>query len=515
MVKFGYVKCEECEKEVCKKQLKRHKCNPKVNRVFEKCTSCGKEVILAHFARHTEKCLPKNFWKTHQYFFCYFLRVVRAFNRELRKEAYLGNKEAKKQIIMKQYDKERWETDLRKNQKQLNDEAKEREDEILKIVRETAEELKIDFEKEIKKEAIKDLVSFCYPGLSCREIIFTYLKNTGFDNKRAIALVDKKLRKKDYPLDDELKDNKKLFEEIQEARNKCDYHVYFQRFYQMLQKYFISGNAFVCFYCKKCFSNMKKHLRRCEPCRKLFNGDTGKEEDNRREMTKEEEENKEKIIKFYLEIFHGAALWEEWLLKDYINYYKRYSYNYFIETIERRVKNRRAFREKIEEGRKEFRRRYGCNDKKSFLRDLISEVDAMPAWEDEKEKKDEEENNMIEEKEVNNTIEENIKEKEEDCPLLTKAIEKVERGRDEVEEKHEELDVDKCNKTWAILLGGKFKAKLEEKNSAEISSSEDEKDDVKDHEEADLLKELEGANVFKDPEEANLFKELEEANLLK
>lgn len=501
MVKFGYVKCEKCGKEICKKQLKRHKCTLEDKRAPKKCTACGKEVTSDHFARHTERCLPKNFWKTHQYFFCYLLRIVRAFNRELRKEAYLGNKEAKKQIIMKQYGKEREEVDLRKNQKQLNEEAKEREDDILKIVRETAEELKIDFEKEIKKEAIKDLVSFCYPGLSCRELIFTYLRNTGFENNKAIAIIDKKLRKKDYPLDEELKDNKKLFEEIQEARNKCDYHAYFQRFYQMIQKYFISGNAYVCFYCKKCFSNMKQHLRRCEPCRKLFNGDTGKEEDNRREMTKEEEENKEKIIKFYLETFHGAALWEEWLLQDYMNYYKKYSYNYFIETIERRVKNRRAFIEKIEEGRKEFRKRYGCNNKKSFLRDLISEVDAMPPWDDEKEKKEEE--NIMEEEQVDNkeeqanNIEDSVEEKEEECPLLAKAIEKVERGRDEVEEKHEELDPDKCNKTWAILLGGRFKAKLEEKNNDEVSSSSEEEDNAKDREEVDLLKELGEANILK------------------
>jgi hypothetical protein len=495
MVKFGYVKCEECGKEICKKQLKRHKCVLKEKRALEKCTSCGKEVTSDHLARHVERCLPKNFWKTHQYFFCYLLRIVRAFNRELRKEAFLGSKEAKKQIIMNQYCKERAEVDLRKNQKQLNEEAKERENDILRIVRETAEELKIDFEKEIKKEAIKDLVTFCYPGLSCRELIFTYLKSTGFNNERAIAIVDKKLRKKDYPLDEELKDNKKLYEEIQEARTKCDYYRYYQRFYQMIQKYFKSGNAFVCFYCRKCFSNMKQHLRRCEPCRKLFNGETDNEEDKRNFMTKEEEENKEKIIKFYLETFHGAALWEEWLLEDYINYYKRYSYNYFIETIERRVKNRKAFIEKIEEGRKEFRKRYGCNDKKSFLRDLISEVDAMPAWSDEKEEKSDEEINL-EEEQAENKIEENVEEKEEDCPLLAKAIEKVERGRDEVEEKHEELDPVKCNKTWAILLGGRFKAKLEEKDNAEISSS-DEEDDAKDREEVDLLKELNEANILK------------------
>ena len=189
-------------------------------------------------------------------------------------------------------------------------------------------------------------------------------------------------------------------------------------------------------------------------------------------------------------------MWEEWLLEDYINYYKKYSYNYFIETIESRVKNRRAFIEKIEGGRKEFRRRYGCNNKKSFLRDLISEVDAMSIWNDEKEEKSEEENNLVEGP-INDNKEEIVEEKEEDCPLLAKAIEKVERGRDEVEEKHEELDPDKCNKTWAILLGGKFKAKLEEKKNDDIPSSSDEEDDAKDREEVDLLKELGEANILK------------------
>lgn len=380
---------------------------------------------------------------------------------------------------MKQYGKERAEVDLRKNQKQLVEEAKKRENDILRAIRETAEEIKIDFEKELKKEAIKDLVTFCYPGLSCREIIFTYLKSTGFNSEKAIALVDKKLRKKDYPTDDELKDNKHLFEKIQRARTNCDYYRYYQRFYQLLTRYFISGNAFVCFYCKKCFSNMKQHLRRCENCKILFNGKIydDKIPTEKSVMTPEDEENKEKIIKHYLETFHGAALWEEWLLKDYINYYKKYSYNYFIETIERRVKNRRAFIEKIEEGRKEFSRRYGYNDKKSFLKDLIGEVNTMPAWSDESEEKSEEENNLGKES-IDDNKNEEAEEKEEDCPLLIKAIEKVERGRDEVEEKHEELDPEKCNKTWAILLGGKFKAKLEKKEN-DIPSSSDEEDDAK------------------------------------
>lgn len=469
MVKFGNVKCETCGQEVRKKQLSRHKCVKKDPNRLEKCNVCGKEVCFRNYSTHYRSCRTRDFWRQHENFFLHLLRVVRRFNREIKRSRYLGTKENQKKMITDQMGIEGKNVDLRRNQEFLLEVAKVEESETLRNAKETAEEYGMDLEKMENSDAIKDAISFSIPRISCRQIIFDFLERINLTDKKVHDIIDKKLIKRDYPTDEELMENEALFNEIKIARNECGYNTYYEKFYYMLVNYYKDRDTSKCPFCAKFVLHLKPHLRKCNPYRKHFY------------------ENEEETIKFYLNMFHGAKQWEECKLYDYVNYYKQYSFNYFIETIEKRLKNRRAFMERIAEGKRRFAEMNACKNKKEFVRNLIAEVDAMPpwTWSDEENEKDKE---VKEEAIEENKMEEKVKEKD----AFDKALEEVEKDEEnemisEEDEKEEKLDEEKTKNTWALLLGGKFKAKLEEKKNVDISSSDDEEDDAKELKEANIL----------------------------
>lgn len=469
MVKFGNVECETCGQEVKKKQLNRHKCVKKDPNRLEKCNICGKEVHFRHYSEHYKRCRTRDFWNQHKKFFFHLLRVVRRFNREIRRSRYIGTRNEQKKLIADQMGLESKNVDLRKNQKFLLEVAKVEESETLKNARETAEEYDMDLENMENVDAIKDAISFSIPRISCRQIIFDFLERINLTDQKVHDIIDKKLIKKDYPTDEELMENETLFNEIKTARNECGYNTYYEKFYYMLVNYYKDRDTAKCPFCAKFVLHLKPHLRKCNPYRKHFY------------------ENEEETIKFYLNMFHGAKQWEECKLYDYVNYYKQYSFNYFIETIEKRLKNRRAFMERIAEGKRRFAEMNACKNKKEFVRNLIAEVDAMPLWtwsDEENEKDGEVKEEAIEE----NKMVEKVKEKD----AFDKALEEVEKDEEnemisEEDEKEEKLDEEKTKNTWTLLLGGKFKAKLEEMKNIDISSSSDGEDDAKDLREADIL----------------------------
>jgi hypothetical protein len=479
MVKFGNVKCETCGQEVNKKKIKLHKCVKKDCDRLEKCSVCGKEVSLRHYSTHYKSCRAKDFWKQHEKFFTYLARVVRAFNKELKRERYLGTKDERKKLVVDQTGIKKEEVDLRKNQDLFKEVVNVEENTVLKVANETAEEHGFKLDNIDNSEAIKDVISFSIPKLSCRQIIFDFMEKNNIVDKNVHNLIDKKFINKDYPTDEELAENKEIFDEIKKARVKCGYNTYYEKFYYILVKYYRNRDTSKCFFCGKFIMNLKKHLRKCIPYRNHFY------------------KNEEEAIKFYLYTFHNAKLWENYKLYDYVDYYKQYSFNYFIETIEKRLKNRRAFMERIAEGKRRFAEINACKNKKEFVRNLIAEVDAMPpwTWSDEENEKD---NEVKEEAIEENKMEEKVKEKD----PFEKALEEVEKDEEngiamEEVEKEEKLDEEKTKNTWALVLGGKFKAKLEEKKNIDISSSDEEEDDAKDREEVDLLKELNEANILK------------------
>lgn len=462
MVKFGSIKCETCGQEVKKKQLSRHKCVKKDPNRLEKCSVCGKEVCFRNYSKHYKSCRARGFWKQHENFFLYLLRIVRAFNRELKRDRYLGSKDQKKKIIMDQTWVKKDEANIKKNPKLLAEVVRVEEEEVMKNANETAKEYGFELGNLEDEDAIKDLIRCSSPGVSCRQIIFDYLRSINIVDENVLYLIDKKMVKKDYPTDEELEENEELYKDIIAARKECGYTSYYGKFYFMLAEYYQNGDAGKCCFCGKFLSSLKRHLKRCVYYRKHFY------------------ENEEAAIKFYLFKFHEAALWEEYKLNDYIDYYKQYSLNYFLETVQKRLKDRNAFMERIAEGKRRLAEMNSCKNWREFFRNLIAEVDAMPAWSDnESEEKEEVEERDIEE----NKMSEKVKEKD----PFEKALKKVENEENGEVENEEKLDEEKMKNTWALLLGGKFKAKLEEKKNTDIPSSEEEEDYARELKEANIL----------------------------
>lgn len=470
MVKFGNIKCETCGQEVKKKQLSRHRCVKKDPNRLEKCNVCGKEVCFRNYSKHYRSCRARDFWNQHEKFFFYLLRVVRAFNRELKKERYLGTRDQKKKIIMDQTGVNKEEANIKKNPKLLAEVVKVEDEEAMKNANEAAREYGFELGNLEDEDAIKDMIRCSSPGVSCRQVIFDYLESINIVDKNVLYLIDKKMIKKDYPTNEELEENKELYKDILEARKESGYDSYYEKFYFMLADYYQHGDTGKCCFCGKFLSSLKRHLKKCGPYRKHFY------------------ENEEEAIKFYLFKFHEAALWEEYKLDDYVSYYKQYSFNYFIETVEKRLKDRNAFMERIAEGKRRFAEMNACKNKKEFVRNLIAEVDAMPpwSWSDEEEDGNKKAEEVVEEVEEENKMEEKVKEKD----PFEKALEKVENEEKEMvleDTEGEKLDEEKTKNTWALLLGGKFKAKLEEKKNVDISSSDEAEDDARELKEANIL----------------------------
>lgn len=457
MVKFGNIKCPNCGQEVKKTRMSRHKCQKLDSNRKEKCSVCGKEVEQRNFIRHYKRCRAKSFWNSHKNFFSYLLKVVRSFNRELLKERYAGQKNARIQLICEQMNKERVEVDLRKNRDFFNEVVRVEENDLLENARKTALEYGFKLDHLEDSEAIKDAISFSMPRLSCRQIIFDFLKSINIEDENTLYMIDKKLVKKDYPTDEELEENENLYKDITKARQECGYYIYYEKFYYLLVEYYNKRETNRCIFCGKFEARLKLHLRKCIPFRKHFY------------------KNEEEAIKYFLNTFYNAKLWEEYKLFDYINFYKQYSFNYFMETIEKRLKNRNAFMEKIAEGKRKLREMVCCKpykNKRDFIKNLIEEIDAWhpKIFEEEKDK----------EEEKKEFTEVSMK-KEND--IFEKALKEV----DEEDKKFkEEMDEEKIRNTWALLLDGKFKAKLEEKNDENISSSEESEEDGEDGEEKDI-----------------------------
>ena len=457
MVKFGNIKCPNCGQEVKKSRMSRHKCQKLDSKRKEKCSVCGKEVDQTHYSRHYKRCRAKTFWAVHKDFFLYLLKAVRSLNRSLLKERYLGQENARIQLICDQMGKDRAEVDLRKNRDFLNEVVRVEENELLNNARKTAEEYGFKLDHLEDFEAIKDVISFSTPRLSCRQIIFDFLKNINIVDENTLYKIDKKLVKKDYPTDEELEENENLYKDILKARKDSGYYIYYEKFYYLLVDYYNKRETNRCNFCGKFEAYLKLHLRKCVPFRKHFY------------------KNEEEAIKYFLCTFYNAKLWEEYKLFDYINFYKQYSFNYFMETVEKRLKNRNAFMEKIAEGKRKLREMVYCkpySNKKDFIKNLIEEIDAWhpKIFEDEKDKEEEKKE-----------FEEDSKKKEND--IFEKALKDVE---DEEKKFKEEIDEEKIRNTWALLLDGKFKSKLEEKNDENISSSEESEENEEDGEEKDI-----------------------------
>lgn len=473
MVKFGNIKCEKCGAEVNKKKIKLHKCVKVDTKRLEKCSSCGKEVPFNNFSAHYKSCRARGFWKLHLPFFLFFLRAIRSFNRELKKIRYLGCKEAQKRLVEEQtFVPPGKKPNLKENKSLLVNVAKVEEEEALKGVKKAAEEEELNFDMVDNLDAIKDSVSYSSPGLSARQIIFVFLKNKGIEDSTTIELIDKKLFNRDYPTDEELQENPYLFKKIQKLRVQYDYKLYFEKFYYMLVGYYENRDTYKCHYCGKFYMQMKKHMKRCQPYRTLFYG------------------HEEEAILFFLRTFFKADYWSQERIDYYVNYYKNYSLNYFVETINEHVRHRRAFIDRILEGRRKFREQEGYAYHYSF-RALLAEIDAWhpPCFEEPpKETKSEKEERDAREKyfkDLNNYFDPDYK--DEENSIFDRFQARIDKGAEEEEsqelissqslEEEKEPDEAALRKTWLLLLGDKFKKKQEKKEELEEESSCSEEED--------------------------------------
>ena len=457
MVKFGNVKCDKCGQEMKKSRLALHKCTKVAAPTHEKCISCGKDIPAKNFARHYQACRAKGFWKLHMYFFLFFLRIIRTFNRELKKLRYLGCQQAKKRFIEEQTFVEGGKVDLRKNQSLLSTVLKVEEENVLSGVKVCANEQGFDLEDIDNAEAIKDSISYSSPGLSCRQLIFDFLKEKGIEDTTTIDLIDKKLFRRDYPTDEELEENPYLFNKIKKLRVQYDYHSYYERFYYMLVGYYANRDRYQCHLCKKFYLNMKRHMKNCKPYRELFYG------------------HEEEAIQFYLKTFFNSDFWSQEKIDYYVNYYKNYSLNYFIETISEHVRHRRAFIDRILEGRRKFRILNGLAYHYSF-RALVAEIDAWhPACFEELTEEKKAEKKYF--NDLNHYFDPDYKEED---SFYDRFEAKIDEGGEEESkdmilpkdiEEEKEPSEETLRKTWVLLLGDKFKQKQEKKEESEEESS--------------------------------------------
>ena len=351
MVKFGYYKCDECGKEVKKSQKSRHK-RFKMDEII-KCPVCGVKVSNKNYNDHYRRCRSKEYWLEHRYKFLYILKVVSKFNLEMKRRCYIGSRFEKQYYL----DKNGIRGSVKKNQKFLSDLANEREKKSLESLRKGLEVDDIELDNIYTSEAIKDSVTHNFPGISARQLIFDFLRNRGLGDNELIERVDMKLYKRDYPTDDELKENEYLFKKIMKLRQNYDYYDYFERFYFMLLQCYETPENVECEYCHRFYVDLKNHMKKCNKFEEAFYTD------------------KRKVMSKYMRKFYNTIKWPIEKEVYFLNYYEQYSAKYFVETIGKHIKDRITFIRKIEYGRMIFKQEHGLRQSgRQIVEEIINAV---------------------------------------------------------------------------------------------------------------------------------------------
>ena len=352
MVKFGYKKCETCGKEYKKSQESRHKCFNKIDDRVD-CPVCGVKMANTNYYTHYKKCRAKEFWEKYKSRFLFLLKVMKKFNLEMKRRCYVGSRFEKKHYL----DKNGISGSLKKNQKLFCELANEREQKALINLRLKLREENIDEEDLYNIDAVKDSETYTFPGMSVRQIIFDFLKNRNLADNELIERIDMKLYKKDYPTDDEIQENKYLYKKIMKLRMQYDFYDYYERFYYLMIDCYDRPENVQCKYCLRYFLDLKNHRKKCDKFKEAFYAD------------------KRKIIGEHIRKFYKTDNWTTEKEVYFIDYYSKYSANYFIETIGKHIKSRNLFRKKIEYGRRKWLEMQNDEYKnKNIVEELINEV---------------------------------------------------------------------------------------------------------------------------------------------
>lgn len=335
MVKKGYVECEKCGK-VMKKVAKRgHKCETLDPNRPKKCPICSKEVSTNVYSMHFKNCSTRTFWEEHKSFFLFIKNLVSKTNKESRSR-YI--QERRNRLRDKYcdvlFEDEELTPEERKGVLKIAEERARRKEDLDALKEAKAEG--IAFSASIDIEIIKNTMKGLNAEISARQVILEYLA----DNKLLTEPLKNKiylhLKGGDYPTNKELLNNQKLFAKIIQVRAMTGYKERVGRYYSMLARHFKDPSAYACPFCQKNILDVKPHIKYCEMFEDAFN------------------DSKETVISTYLKCFNYSVYTDQEKSRYYIDYYKQYNAKYFLSTISEHIKNRLAFREKINEGKRQF-----------------------------------------------------------------------------------------------------------------------------------------------------------------
>ena len=356
MAKGKFVKCENCGQVLKRKGAHHHKCEKLDPNRLEKCASCSRPVPFKHYVEHYQKCRVRGFWKLFRPFILFFLRLTRAFNRHLKMEVYLGGPKEKKAKLSEMTGLDPHQISIIKYQADLVEIMKKKETEEMNKLEKYAYEENFNLNSLDNIDAVKEGLINAPPGISCRQIIFDYLKNTGKEDKILFDFLNKKLANKDYSTNEEIEENEFLKEKIEKLRVVSDYKTYYQRFYYYFADFYENNrDKNKCKYCDHFFVSVKNHLKKCTSFESKFNNG----------------DNKGEMIEDFLNQYYKAEEWLPGKLDYYLDFYKKYPSRYFLKTIHEHVINKTKFR--IEYDKKVQK---PVEKKKWNFKEFLAEIDS-------------------------------------------------------------------------------------------------------------------------------------------
>ena len=336
MAKFGYVNCKNCGKSMKKNALKGHKCvtKAKVADPLKQCPHCKKYLASKSYANHLEFCQARDFWRVNRKFFVFFDKVVRYYVRAEKAKRALERRRKTKMEMAELFEGEKLTEEEFKwaVEEKMADEDKQFN---LKLIA-AAKEQKIDPKNVKYVRIIKDTIRNYNSGISSRQIIYGFLAEKGMLNEKLKGFINRGLRLKDYPTNEELEKNEYLFSKIIKIRGVTGYNDVYSRFHCMLEKHFNDPTTYQCPYCKKYLKKIRDHIKMCPIFPAAY------------DLTRE------KTIEEFIRRWYKTEHWYPEKMDYYINYYKQYPYKYFLATIDKHVDNRTAFIKKIEDGKRKF-----------------------------------------------------------------------------------------------------------------------------------------------------------------
>lgn len=384
-------KCEKCGRSFkSAKYLNQHKCSveiPKVepleveplkveslevksaepkNADYVICQDCFKDIYKKNYARHRVVCTSHNLIEKFMPVFLFVARLIRAYNNKIKQENYLGNKKDKKKIIYDYYTgkihdpKERENEinniNLNENRKFLGLRLAEKESEEVRKVEMYARIRKI---KHYPLKNIIEVNNGFNPSISARQVIYEYLDSIKIYDEGLNRKIERFIGEGDFYTDVELLSfSPEFYVNISRLRKIYDesYYKTFGEFLFKIKEVLENPERFLCQWCLKYFGNLRQHTNRC------------------REFKKNYKSFPSETIDKFLSTFYNKIEPEQY---SEINYYffQRPCQN-FLEGIAPYIKNKISFiKEEMKKEEEKKERRMKLLGKKRYgKKELIEEI---------------------------------------------------------------------------------------------------------------------------------------------